>query len=331
MRPRTPTHLRGKPGGSLGNDIGPSLISLILPTRQRPGQLRRLLDSLADTTTHPEALEVLLVIDTDDPESQAVADQRLALRRVIVPPGQTMGSLNRAGYEASRGRYLMLLNDDVVARTSGWDDAVRLCFASYPDEILLVHVNDLVFQKHLCTFPIVSRTFCEIVGGICPREYVRYRIDDHIEDHFNMLQALGERRIIFAPQVVFEHEHYVENAGGLRQYFSDPAILGVDALLFDELLAQRKESILRLKARIVGRSAIPGRWRRKLDRIRNPLALRMPGRQRILTSDGIVDPGDLEPSSWERLRGCARDKGWRGVTAALARRAARWVAPRSQI
>src|SRR5439155_4501624 len=127
----------------------------------------------------PESLEVILVIDVDDSDSLHIAEERLTIHRVLVPPGQTMGALNTVGYEASRGRYLMLLNDDVIAHTLGWDDKVRDCFAVYPDEIVLVHVNDLVMQRHLCTFPIVSRTFCELVGGICSRDYVRYRIDAH--------------------------------------------------------------------------------------------------------------------------------------------------------
>src|SRR5262245_58874148 len=81
------------------------VISLIVPTRGRPQQLRRLLDSLAQTTAARDALEVILVIDDDDATTQTVGDERLDIRRVVVPPGLTMGALNSAGYEASRGRY----------------------------------------------------------------------------------------------------------------------------------------------------------------------------------------------------------------------------------
>ncbi len=304
------------------------LISLIVPTRGRPERLRQLLGSLADTTLQPEAMEVILVIDADDGASQEVAPslppfQRggrggLRLRRIVVPPGQTMGSLNMAGYEASQGRYLMLLNDDVVVRTSGWDEQVRLCFAAYPDDMLLVHVNDLVMQKHLCTFPIVSRTFCESADGICPRDYFRYRIDDHIEDCFNLLGVLGERRIVFAPNIVFEHDNFVSNVEGVRQYFSDPAILSLDAPRFDMLHDQRKEIALRMMTKITGRTAIPQQWRRRLAGVTDPFSLRVPNRQRILTERGIVDPWDLEPSLWERISVCAREKGLRGLLTWIA-------------
>lgn len=296
-------------------------ISLIVPTRKRPEQLGRLLTSLAKTVAKSESVEVILVIDNDDQESRNVSEARLNLRHVVVPSGLTMGSLNAAGYDASRGRYVMLLNDDVVARTPAWDDQVRACFADCPDDLLLVHVNDLVMQKHLCTFPIVSRTYCEIAGGICPREYQRYRIDDHIEDCFNLLGVLGERRVVFAPDIIFEHANYLKNVDGLRQYFSNPAVLAVDAPHFDRLHSQRKEIALRMKARIAGQATISPRWRRRLTRVVDPLALRVPDRQRILTQRGIVDPWDLEPSLWERMRACVRKRGLRGLLSAVGRRA----------
>ena len=41
--------------------------SLLLPTRGRPEMLKTFLTSLAKHTAHPEAVEVLLVMDEDDP------------------------------------------------------------------------------------------------------------------------------------------------------------------------------------------------------------------------------------------------------------------------
>ena len=128
--------------------------------------------------------------------------------------------------------------------------------------------------------------------------------------------------------MIFEHGNYAENAAGLRQYFSDPTILAADAPRFEGLFGERKELALRLKARIAGRADVPARWRRRLDRMRDPYALRLPDRQRILTERGIVDPWDLEPSLWQRARTCVRDKGWRGLAKALRSRLIRATAGR---
>ena len=209
--------------------------SLIVPTRRRPRQLRRFLDSVAATATDPKGIEVVLVVDADDPESIAAAHSSLALRRVVVSPRKTMGDLNRAGYEASGGDYVMLLNDDVIARTRGWDETALACFRRFPDPIVLVHVNDTLFRDRLCTFPLTTRAFCERAGGICPAEYVRYRIDDHIEDVFNLLALLGRRRTVYLPDVVFRHCNTIERPEGDHVYASDPAVLALDAPRFAAL------------------------------------------------------------------------------------------------
>jgi glycosyltransferase involved in cell wall biosynthesis len=302
------------------------LFSLIVPTRQRPNQLERLLESLAATAANPAAIEVVLVVDADDPGSIHFRFESLPLNHVIVPPGLSMGSLNRAGYEASRGKYLMLLNDDVVARTKGWDRRILAVFKRFTDGIVLVHPNDTVFKDLLCTFPVLSRTFCELAGGICPGEYQRYRIDDHIEDIFNLLGELGEPRIVYLPDVVFEHHNFLVNGSGVRQYFSEPETLARDAVRFESLLEGRKELALKLKARLSpgATAAQQENWRRRLSLVKDSFALRVAGRHRVETgwryrlAEGyrsVVGP-------LGRARACLRQKGMRGIFQAVWRRIA---------
>jgi hypothetical protein len=258
-------------------------LSLIVPTRQRTLQLRRLLESLVATAANPKDLEIVLVVDADDPDSLEFSFEGLPLKRVMVEPGLTMGTLNMAGYEVSSGDRLMLLNDDVVARTKGWDKTILACFEGCSDDILLVHVNDLLFKDSLCVFPIVSRTYCRLTGGICPRTYIRYRIDDHIEDVFNLLGLLGERRSIYLPEVIFEHFKFVTQPEGEKQYYLDESILAVDAPHFAALLPQRKELALKLKHHIVdqARGKNERLWRSRLDTVQDSLALRVPSRLRV--------------------------------------------------
>lgn len=288
-------------------------LSLIVPTRGRVAQLRTFLDSVAATASRPERLEVVLVIDADDPASHGIAHPKLTIRRVVVPLGLTMGALNSAGYEASAGDYLMLLNDDVIVRTRGWDRAALACFRRFPDPFVLVHVNDTLIREHLCTFPLVSRAYCELAGGICPRDYVRYRIDDHIEDPFNLLAFLGVRRTMYLPDVVFEHTNAVEHPTAGRVYESVPAILAVDAPRFDVLFADRKELALRMLTAIGGDTDAA---RRRMDAITDPFALRAPGRQIVVRAPWWKRPGVRAMVS--RARACIRTKGYRGLVRAAA-------------
>lgn len=303
--------------------------SLIVPTRGRPEPLRRFLDSVAKTAADPEGVEVVLVVDEDDPASVAVRHRRLALRQVVGPPGRTMGALNRAGYAASAGDYVMLLNDDVVARTPGWDATALKCFRRFPDPVALLHVNDTLFRDQLCTFPLTSRAFCEMAGGICPQEYIRYRIDDHIEDVFNLLAFLGERRTVYLPDVVFQHLNTVEGPEGDRVYASDPAILAADAPRFEALFPARKELALRLLDFIEGgsESDVTAARRRLLGAVADPFALRTNGRQSVVRAPlwrrlagAPRDMAEGTANLLSRVRGCVRRKGVCGLAGAAARR-----------
>ena len=297
-------------------------LSLIVPTRGRPGSLRRFLHSLARTTSRPERIEVVLVVDEDDPGSHAITQPGLVVRHVIGPPGRTMGELNTAGHVASRGNYVMLLNDDVVVRTRRWDRVVFNLLATFPDRIALIHVNDTLMRDHLCTFPLVSRTFCTIAGGISPTAYQRYLIDDHIEDIFNLLAATGHRRIVYLPDVVFEHLNAVVHPEAGRVYVSDPAILAADAPLFDQLFPMRKDVVMRLLAHIEGCDDPErvARCRQFLDDVSDPFALRTPGRQLVVRAPRWRRVPSIVAGVYRRVRTRYRLGGSRGIIRAVWKR-----------
>src|SRR6516165_5243438 len=110
-------------------------LSLIVPTRKRTEKLRILLESLKRNTKNVRRMEIILVVDADDAESLEFRFSSLATKRVVVQPGRTMGELNRAGVEAADADFLMLLNDDVIVRTRGWDRQVLSACCRFDDGI----------------------------------------------------------------------------------------------------------------------------------------------------------------------------------------------------
>jgi hypothetical protein len=177
-------------------------------------------------------------VDEDDHESIEFEFPGLRIKKVVLAPGQSMGSLNQRGYEASSGRYIMLANDDVVLQTKHWDQTLRGVLGRCRDGVILAHVNDLVFQHRLCIFPIVSREYCEIAKGICPTGYSRYRIDDHIFATYGLAAALGVKRRIFFPFIIFEHLNFTIQSGR-PTYSLNPEIEAMDEVLFRELHEER--------------------------------------------------------------------------------------------
>ncbi|MBX3328790.1 MAG: glycosyltransferase [Nitrospira sp.] len=265
------------------------LFSIIVPTRQREEKLRCLFDSFLAMTHDLSRIEIVLVVDDDDEKSVAFEYPHIPIERVVVGVGLKMGELNMAGYKRSSGRFIMLLNDDVVIRTKDWDEKVLSVFKGFPDEIALVHVNDKIFQEKLCTFPFVSRTFCEQAGGICPPDYVRYRIDDHIYNVFNLLSVLGKTRIVYLPDVIFEHTNVVTTAAGEVEYKPNEAIHAIDTKRFDELLPARKELAVRLAGLIDQHLSkeVPSLRTKQLGAVSDSVSLRLPEYVRI-SSDHLL-------------------------------------------
>ena len=233
--------------------------SLLLPTRGRPNLVDRLFQSIIDTARSIERLEIILCLDDDDLESQNISSEALSIRKVVLPRGSTMGSLNRCCFEASSGRYVVLMNDDVIIRTKHWDRKISEAFSVYQDDIALIHINDLLFRESLCTFPILSRKACLEIG-ICPVEYRKYRIDDHIHDTYQMLAYLGHRRILYLADVTFEHDSEVRShqtpclqvfkSGENEISVSKKEIIESDGHIFRDKLQERKQNALKL-ARLI--------------------------------------------------------------------------------
>lgn len=182
--------------------------SLIFPTRKRVKEVYRLFDSIKATASNLENIEVILYIDEDDIESQKISYNGFSIIKLIHPRGETMGKITRTCYTASRGRYIMLLNDDLVFRTSSWDNAVLAAFSQFKDKIALVYGNDLFQGRKMASFPILSKIVCDLMGNICPSEYKRVLIDVHIFDIFKKLHQMGYNRIVYLKDVIFEHLSY---------------------------------------------------------------------------------------------------------------------------
>ncbi len=261
--------------------------SFLLPTRGRPELVKRFFESILNTAHNIEGIEVVLCLDEDDLESQNISDERLSIKKVILPKGANMGALNRACFGASSGRYLMLINDDVIIRTKNWDQIIMKIFYVFKDDIALIHVNDLLFRDSLCTFPILSRRACLAIG-ICPEEYRKYRIDDHIYDTYQMLAYLGHKRIVYLDDVIFEHDNKIRNQQihlshnfkngikGGEVPISNKEIIELDLKTFNEKLEERKKNALTL-ALLIDQDTIERKssvYRGLLNDIKDPYSYR---------------------------------------------------------
>jgi hypothetical protein len=231
-------------------------ISLLIPTRHRVPLVRRFLDSLAAATDRLDEIEVVLGVDDDDPESHTITHDKVALKIVIVPRGLTMGELGQKAFAVSTGRFVFAMNDDVIVETKGWDSRVREILQRFPDEIVIVHVNDDLFGKKLCCFPILSRRSCLEIGYF-GSDYRRYKIDDHIYETYTLLAEFGYNRVVFLEEVLFRHDNFEDAhavgvaetaffAPGGKRYAPNMAVLAIDQVEYERQIDVRKRNARKL-------------------------------------------------------------------------------------
>lgn len=92
-------------------------LSIVVPTHGRPELLRGCIQSLAAQESLPRGIELLVVVDGADPatESMLAALATPFPLRVIVQEHARQGAARNRGAQEAKGRYLLFLDDDVVA------------------------------------------------------------------------------------------------------------------------------------------------------------------------------------------------------------------------
>lgn len=152
---------------SLKNDI----ISILIPTRARPGLLActvRMLHALAD---RPERIEILLYVDQDDPVNYDELWAKFAARgaprvkgRIYVGPRTYYAGLYKAFNALAHiatGRWVFLWNDDIMMATKGWDTVLD----GVPGEVA-VAFTEANHGRSPCIFPAFTKTFTDIIGHV---------------------------------------------------------------------------------------------------------------------------------------------------------------------
>jgi len=175
------------------------VISLLVPTRGRPHNIARLLDSLDSTTTG--RIEVVWCVDDDDaPSVRALADQTYG--PVVVGPRECPNQLWNTAWVGAKGDILAPMGDDVVFRTPGWDRMVEDEFAKWPDRIVFVNGRDGAHGPALGTHGFLHRRWVDAVGRFCPPYFSHDYPDLWLTE---VADALGRR--VFLPELFTEHLH----------------------------------------------------------------------------------------------------------------------------
>jgi len=190
-----------------------NLISLLCPSRSRPDELKRLIESVAKTVLTPSRIEILIYVDEDDPKKfdyllshkNLVLDptvSKLANVDLLIDEPLRTPIINNILAERAQGNILMIANDDQVFRDKNWDNRLDEEVAKFPDEIYCMWFNDGRYQETICTFPILSAEWFNTLGYIEPFLFEHFNCDLWTWQIGKMIN-----RLHYIPDILVEHLH----------------------------------------------------------------------------------------------------------------------------
>ena len=142
-------------------------ISICIPSRGRPIELHRMIDSAIKTASNLHEVEFLVYADLDD-ESMS----NFSHPWTTVHKGKTRTISEMTNYLAAQcnGMLIMYAADDVVFRTAGWDKMVQEEYRKY--RICLIHGDDLGQNSDkIATHGFISRELYEILGYVLTEKF----------------------------------------------------------------------------------------------------------------------------------------------------------------
>lgn len=179
------------------------MISILLPSRNRPDNIRRLWDSIVATADNLTAIEMIVAVDTDDPQLAAYVELSKAEPIQLIVMDRTVLSIYwNECQKAAKGPIFMHCGDDIIFRTQGWDTQVEDAFNEYEDKIVFVHGDDGGGNgQNFGTHGFIHDNWVKAVGYFVPPYYVSDYNDTHLNDVANML---SRRKYV---DILTEHMH----------------------------------------------------------------------------------------------------------------------------
>ena len=259
------------------------MISILTPTRARPDNVKRLVDSAFSTARFPDQVEFLFYVDLDDDTFPPEIESSNV--RVIRGPRMWLSVLQNILYANCKGEIVMYSGDDLVFKTQDWDLKVVTAIDKYPDKLALVYPNDLATHgESMAIHGFLHRNWIDAVGcWVAPGRGSLYDLW-----HTEVARKLG--RLEYLEDVHIAHVHYRQGAGlaafdETYKYVSSATRSWVPMKTYKKLKRERRIDLVLLTEKMQGNQVIDfnyavGEW---LSRNKDHLGLRSLDQRRLRT------------------------------------------------
>ena len=228
------------------------MISIIIPTKNRVKNLKKVLKTLNQNTLQPKQVEVVFYVDSDDTNTIDFIKSGEINKHLGKIPGSAivnkhkikLADMYNYAFNRCKGDIIMYSADDVHFKTKNWDILINEEFTRYSDKVCLVFGPDgMQPNGTLATHGFLSRRAIEQVGYVHPVNMGYNYSDNWLTDIY---RKLG--RLVYTP-VYFEHCHW----GAGKAEYDETYKTGSDAPhddsidLWSQSADQRNEDVSKLK------------------------------------------------------------------------------------
>lgn len=180
-----------------------NLISILSPTKKRPGHIRNLINSIHETADNVEDLELVLYIDEDDNSYDDLLKEDLGIEiKYIKGPKIVISDMWNKCCNIATGPIYHHASDDFLYRSKSWDTKVKQHFDACDDKIILVYGMDGHQNQNLGTLSFIHKNWVNVVGYLVPGFFDVDWCDTWIND---VAHGIGRR--IYDDSIYTEHLH----------------------------------------------------------------------------------------------------------------------------
>lgn len=175
------------------------MISILLPTRRRPQNIDRFINSLQENAIND--IEFIFFIDDDDEltipklEKYKNDNPEVIIKYMVGTRQPISNTYNLLVTLANKDANIFVITgDDIECQTFGWDEKVIEAFNKYNDRLVLVGGKDL-FNESLFTTFCLSKEWLKLAGFLTPLNYYDF-CDTFIWDVFSRVNRIEKIDII---------------------------------------------------------------------------------------------------------------------------------------
>lgn len=221
-------------------------IAFLVPSRGRPSNMERLVNSIYENAAEPKNVDVWFRLDDDDNDSLYKAmDLFHEFGNVYarIGPRIVLSEMTNELHDKAKKicNIFCYLGDDCVVRTKEFDNIVREEFNKVSDRLILLYGSD-GYNPNTATYGFVHRNFTKLNDDkVFDTPYLGDYCDTHITSIFKNIE-----RFVISSNLFIEHMHPAANKANWDKTYNEKnqrCYSGVPCQIQFQLNASKREQI----------------------------------------------------------------------------------------